>query len=187
MFLKLPNCVVGPNDAILLPNGSTHLDWEVELGVVIGRRAHRLASPADAMGHIAGFTLSNDVSERHFQLDISGGQWSKGKCYPTFNPLGPWLVPAKRIPDVQNLRLRSSVNSQRRQDSSTADMIFSVAELVHHLSQYAVLEPGDLINTGTPEGVALSGRFPYLAVGDVVETHIEMLGSQRSVVRAVGG
>lgn len=129
---------------------------------------------------MAGYALSNDVSERAFQLERSGGQWSKGKSCETFNPLGPWLATPDEIPDPQRLALRSWVNGEARQDSSTADMIFPVAELVRQLSQFLVLEPGDVINTGTPQGVALSGRFPYLAEGDVIELEIEGLGRQRT-------
>ncbi|WP_129841645.1 fumarylacetoacetate hydrolase family protein [Streptomyces sp. RFCAC02] len=183
LFHKTPNTVVGPDDDILIPRGALKTDWEVELAVVIGRRARYLATPADALAHIAGYTISNDVSERAFQLEESGGQWSKGKCCETFNPLGPVLVTADEIPDPQALRLRSWVNGEPRQDSSTSDMIFGVAQLVHELSQYLVLEPGDIVNTGTPEGVALSGRFPYLAAGDVVELEIEGIGRQRSALR----
>lgn len=183
LFYKSPNTVVGPHDDVLIPRGSTRTDWEVELAVVIGRRARYTASPAEALTHVAGYTISNDVSERTFQLEESGGQWSKGKSCETFNPMGPVLVTADEVPRPQELRLRSWVNGEPRQDSSTADMIFGVAELVHDLSQYLVLEPGDVINTGTPEGVALSGRFPYLAPGDVVELEIEGLGRQRSVLR----
>jgi 2-keto-4-pentenoate hydratase/2-oxohepta-3-ene-1,7-dioic acid hydratase in catechol pathway len=182
MFYKAPNTVVGPDDDVLIPRGSQRTDWEVELGVVIGRTARYLDSPADAAAHIAGYVLSNDVSERDFQLDQSGGQWSKGKSCETFNPLGPFLVTPDEVPGA--LRLRSWVNGSPRQDSSTADMIFGVEYLIWHLSQYTVLEPGDLINTGTPEGVALSGRFPYLTPGDVVEIEIDGLGRQRSVLRA---
>lgn len=182
MFYKAPNTVVGPDDDILVPRGSTRTDWEVELGVVIGRTARYLDSPAEALSHVAGYVLSNDVSERTYQLDESGGQWSKGKSCETFNPLGPWLVTPDEVPDPGKLRLRSWVNGEPRQDSSTADMIFDVAYLIWHLSQYTVLEPGDLLNTGTPEGVALSGRFPYLKAGDVVELEIEGLGRQRSTV-----
>jgi len=123
------------------------------------------------------------VSEREFQRDLSGGQWSKGKCCETFNPLGPWLVPAVDVPDPQALRLRSWVNDEPRQDSTTADMIFSVATLIHDLSQFLVLEPGDVVNTGTPEGVALSGRFPYLRAGDRMDIEIEGLGRQCQVLR----
>lgn len=183
LFYKSPNTVVGPDDDILLPRGSTRTDWEVELGVVIGRTARYLDSPEQALEHVAGYVLSDDVSERSFQLGRPGGQWSKGKSCETFNPLGPWLVPAADVADPQALRLRSAVNGEPRQDSSTADMIFSVAEIVWHLSQYLVLDPGDLVNTGTPEGVALSGRFPYLAAGDVVTMEITGLGAHRNVCR----
>ncbi|WP_031464459.1 fumarylacetoacetate hydrolase family protein [Sciscionella sediminilitoris] len=183
VFYKAPNTVVGPEDEVLLPRGSTKTDWEVELGVVIGSRARYLESPEQALDHVAGYTVSNDVSERAFQLELSGGQWSKGKSCETFNPLGPWLVSADEIPDPQALRLRSAVNGRPRQDSSTADMIFSVATLIHRLSQVMVLEPGDLLNTGTPEGVALSGRFPYLAAGDVMSCAIDGLGEQRQRLR----
>ena len=178
MFLKTPNTVVGPNDAVTIPRGSEKTDWEVELGVVIGRRASYLDSPADAAAHIAGYVTVNDVSERTFQLEVSGGQWSKGKCAPGFNPTGPWLVTPDEV-DPQALRLRSHVNGEPRQDSSTADMIFSVDHIVWHLSQFLTLEPGDLVLTGTPEGVALSGRFPYLAPGDVVDIEIDGVGAQR--------
>ncbi|MFB6716022.1 MULTISPECIES: fumarylacetoacetate hydrolase family protein [unclassified Streptomyces] len=183
LFYKSPNTIVGPYDDVLIPRGSKKTDWEVELAVVIGRRASYLDSPADAAAHIAGYAVSNDVSERAFQLEESGGQWSKGKSCATFNPLGPVLVTADEVGDPQQLRLRSFVNGEPRQDSSTADMIFSVAHLVHHLSQYLVLEPGDVINTGTPQGVALSGRFPYLGPDDVMEVEISGLGRQRSVCR----
>lgn len=178
MFLKTPNTVVGPNDAVTIPRGSEKTDWEVELGIVIGRRAAYLDSPAAAARHIAGFVVANDVSERTFQLEVSGGQWSKGKCAPGFNPTGPWLVTPDEV-DAQALRLRSFVNGEPRQDSSTADMIFPVDHIVWHLSQFLTLEPGDLVLTGTPEGVALSGRFPYLAPGDIVDIEIEGLGAQR--------
>ncbi len=184
MFFKHPNTVVGPYDNVHLPPRSTKLDWEVELGVVIGRRARYLDTPADSAAHIAGYVISHDVSERTWQVEESGGQWSKGKVAETFNPLGPDLVTADEIADAQGLRLWSTVNGEPRQDSSTADMIFSVDFLVWHLSQYMVLEPGDVINTGTPQGVGLSGRFPYLAVGDVVELGIDHLGTQRQVVVA---
>ncbi len=182
IFYKHPNTVVGPNDDVALPRGAAKVDWEVELGVVIGRRARYLSSPEDAFGYIAGYVLSNDVSERALQLEVSGGQWSKGKSCETFNPLGPWLVPAADVGNPQALGLRSWVNGEVRQDSNTADMLFSVATLIHDISQYTVLEPGDLVNTGTPQGVALSGRFPYLSVDDVVEIEIDGLGRQRQVV-----
>ena len=181
MFLKTPNTVVGPNDPVALPPGSVKTDWEVELGVVMGRRASYLASPEESMKYVAGFVLANDLSERDFQLAVSGGQWSKGKCAPGFNPTGPWVVTPDEV-DHGALRLRSWVNGEPRQDSSTADMIFGVEYLVHHLSQYLTLEPGDLVLTGTPEGVALSGRFPYLSADDIVEVEIEQLGRQRQQV-----
>jgi 2-keto-4-pentenoate hydratase/2-oxohepta-3-ene-1,7-dioic acid hydratase in catechol pathway len=178
IFLKTPNTVVGPYDDVQIPRGSTRTDWEVELGIVIGRRASYLDSPAESLDHVAGFVVANDLSEREFQLDVSGGQWSKGKCCPGFSPLGPWLVTPDEV-DHQSLGLRSWVNGEPRQNSTTADQIFGVAEVVHHLSQYLALDPGDVILTGTPEGVALSGRFPYLAAGDVVEVEIDGLGRQR--------
>jgi 2-keto-4-pentenoate hydratase/2-oxohepta-3-ene-1,7-dioic acid hydratase in catechol pathway len=178
VFLKPPNTVVGPCDPLVLPRGSRKTDWEVELGVVIGRTASYLTSPEDALGHVAGFVLANDLSERELQLELSGGQWSKGKSAPGFTPVGPWLVTPDEV-DHQDLRLRSFVNGQPRQDSTTADQVFDVAHVVHHLSQFMRLDPGDLVLTGTPAGVALSGRFPYLASGDVVEVEIEGLGRQR--------
>ena len=178
MFLKTPNTVVGPNDTVEIPPTSTKTDWEVELGVVIGRRAAYLASPAESIRHIAGFVTANDLSERDFQMNASGGQWSKGKCAPGFNPTGPWLVTPDEV-EYQNLALRSWVNGEPRQNSSTADQIFSVDFVIWHLSQYLTLEPGDLVLTGTPEGVALSGRFPYLAAGDTCEIEIAGLGRQR--------
>ena len=184
LFFKHPNTIVGPDDVVLLPPGAEKVDWEVELAVVIGRTARYLSSPEEARAVIAGYTVSNDVSERAYQLDVSGGQWSKGKCAETFNPLGPVLVPADEI-DPRALRLRSFVNDEPRQDSSTADMIFPVLQLVHEISRFMVLEPGDVINTGTPQGVALSGRFPYLREGDEMRIEIDGLGSQRQrVLRA---
>ena len=182
IFFKHPNTVVGPFDEVLIPPGSTKTDWEVELAVVIGVRARYLSSPAEALAHVAGFTVSNDISEREYQIEISGGQWSKGKSSETFNPLGPWMVRPSEIGDGSGLRLRSFVNGKPCQDSSTSDLIFNVARVVYELSQYMVLEPGDLINTGTPQGVALSGRFPYLRPGDVVECEVEGLGRQRQVL-----
>lgn len=178
LFLKTPNTLAGPDDDVSIPRNSVKTDWEVELGVVIGRHAHYLASPEESPDYIAGFVVANDLSEREFQLDRSGGQWSKGKCAPGFSPLGPWLVTPDAL-DSGNLRLRSWVNGEPRQDSSTADMIFPVDHIIWHLSQFLALEPGDVILTGTPEGVALSGRFPYLKPGDIVEVEIEGLGRQR--------
>ena len=178
VFLKTPNTVGGPDDPVAIPRGSTKTDWEVELGVVIGRRASYLESPGQSLDHVAGFVVADDLSERGFQLEVSGGQWSKGKCSPGFAPTGPWLVTPDEV-DHRALRLRSWVNGALRQDSNTADMIFDVDYIVWHLSQYMTLEPGDLILTGTPAGVALSGRFPYLRAGDVVELEIDGLGRQR--------
>ena len=180
IFLKTPNTIAGPNDVVDIPRKSVKTDWEVELAVVIGERALYLDSPADSKKHIAGYLVANDLSEREFQIEVSGGQWSKGKSAPGFTPLGPWLVTADEV-DPGDLRLRSWVNGEPRQDSSTADLIFDVNHIVWHLSQYLALDPGDVILTGTPEGVALSGRFPYIAEGDVVEIEIEGLGRQRQL------
>ena len=181
VFYKAPNTVVGPYDDVYIPRGATRTDWEVELAVVLGATARYLPDPEAARHCIAGYAVSNDLSEREFQLDRSGGQWSKGKSCETFNPLGPWLVTADEVVDPQNLALRSWVNGEPRQDSSTKDMIFDVAWLIWHLSQFTVLEAGDVVNTGTPQGVALSGRFPYLQPADVVEVDIEGLGRQRNI------
>ncbi|MQA06265.1 MAG: FAA hydrolase family protein [Streptosporangiales bacterium] len=183
VFFKHPNTVVGPYDDVLLPPDSTATDWEVELAIVIGSRARYLPDEASALDHVAGYTVSNDVSERVLQVQRSGGQWSKGKSCETFNPLGPSLVPADDLVNPQKLQIRSWVNDQPRQDSNTADMIFGIARTVYELSQVLVLEPGDVVNTGTPEGVAMSGRFPYLAEGDTVRLAIDDLGEQRQQVR----
>jgi 2-keto-4-pentenoate hydratase/2-oxohepta-3-ene-1,7-dioic acid hydratase in catechol pathway len=184
VFMKAPDVVVGPNDPLLIPRKSTSTDWEVELGVVIGKTARYLDSPADALSHVAGYTLSHDVSEREFQIH-RGGQWDKGKSCENFNPLGPWLLPAAEVADPQDLELRLWVNGELKQDSSTGDMIFTVAEIVHYLSQFMVLRPGDLINTGTPQGVAMGQPEPkpYLRDGDVVELEIEGLGRQRQTAK----
>ena len=179
VFNKAPNTVVGPDDDVIVPRGSTKTDWEVELGVVIGARARYLATPEDAWAYIAGFTLVNDVSEREFQLE-RGGQWMKGKSCETFNPCGPWLVTPDEIADVHGLGMWLDVNGQRRQTGSTSTMVFDVPYLVWYLSQFLVLEPGDLINTGTPPGVGLGMNPPtYLTVGDVMELGIDQLGIQR--------
>jgi 2-keto-4-pentenoate hydratase/2-oxohepta-3-ene-1,7-dioic acid hydratase in catechol pathway len=178
VFFKHPNTLVGPHDDVVVPPASTKTDWEVELAVVIGRRATQLASTEEALACVAGYAVANDVSERTLQLETSGGQWSKGKSSPTFCPLGPALVPADEV-DPQDLGIRSWVNGEPRQDSTTGDMIFPVADLVLDLSRCMTLDPGDLVLTGTPEGVALSGRFPYLRAGDVMELEITGLGRQR--------
>lgn len=178
IFHKAPNTVGGPFDPVAIPRGSTRTDWEVELGIVIGRRASYLASPAQAADHIAGYVTVNDLSERTFQLDVSGGQWSKGKSCAGFCPTGPYLATPDEV-DPGGLALRSWVNGEIRQDSTTRDLIFGVEQVIYDLSQFMVLEPGDLICTGTPEGVALSGRFPYLKAGDVVEIEVAGLGRQR--------
>jgi 2,4-diketo-3-deoxy-L-fuconate hydrolase len=180
LFFKHPNTVVGPFDDIVRPAGAASLDWEAELGVVIGAAAWQVAEE-DALAHVAGYLVGNDVSERTWQRAESGGQWSKGKTAPTFCPLGPWLVPADEV-DPTALHIWSRISGDPRQGSSTADMVFSVAALIADLSRYVRLEPGDVLLTGTPEGVAMSGRFPYLADGDVVEVGVDGLGAQRSVV-----
>ena len=182
VFFKHPNTVVGPYDDVRIPPGAERVDWEVELAVVIGRTARYLPSPASAPGCVAGYAIANDVSERAFQTEHSGGQWSKGKSAETFAPLGPWLVPRDEV-DPQALRLRSWVDDEPRQDSTTADMIFPVDRLIWDLSQYMVLDPGDVVLTGTPEGVAMSGRFPYLRPGNVMRLEIDGLGAQRQVLR----
>jgi 2-keto-4-pentenoate hydratase/2-oxohepta-3-ene-1,7-dioic acid hydratase in catechol pathway len=181
LFLKTPDTVVGPDDEVLVPRGSSKTDWEVELAVVIGREARYLSGPSDAEACVAGYAISNDVSEREFQLE-RGGQWDKGKNCETFNPLGPWLRTADDVPDPQALGLRLWVNGELRQDGSTKDMIFGVDHLIWYLSQFMVLRPGDVINTGTPAGVALGrAETPYLRGGDVVEVEIDGLGRQRQV------
>jgi 2-keto-4-pentenoate hydratase/2-oxohepta-3-ene-1,7-dioic acid hydratase in catechol pathway len=182
LFFKHPNTVVGPFDDIVRYAGADALDWEVELGVVIGTAAWHVQE-ADALAHVAGYLVGNDVSERTWQRAESGGQWSKGKTAPTFCPLGPWLVPADEV-DPTGLHIWSRISGDPRQSSSTADMVFSVAQLIADLSRYVRLEPGDVVLTGTPEGVAMSGRFPYLADGDVVEVGVDGLGAQRSTVVA---
>ena len=184
VFLKHPNTVVGPHDDVLVPRGASQTDWEVELGVVLGRELSYAESPEQALAAVAGYVVVDDVSERAFQRERSGGQWSKGKCAPTFCPLGPWLVPAAEIPDPQALTLRSWVNGEPRQDSTTADMVFGVAQLLWDVSRYLAFAPGDVLATGTPQGVAMSGRFPYLRPGDLVEMEVTGLGRQRNAVRA---
>lgn len=183
VFLKASNTTVGPYDDVLIPRGSDKTDWEVELGIVIGREARYLDSPSKASAHIAGYCISHDVSERAFQLE-RGGQWTKGKSCDTFNPLGPFVATPDEIPDPQNLSMSLRVNGEQRQHGNTATMIFGPAYLVHYLSQFMTLEPGDIISTGTPPGVGLGMKPPqYLKDGDVVELEIENLGSQRQRFR----
>lgn len=180
LFMKAPDTVVGPHDTVLVPRGSRKTDWEVELAVVIGRTVRYAASPEEAMAAVAGYAVSHDVSEREFQTE-RGGQWDKGKNCETFNPLGPWLVTADEVPDPQALGLRLWVNGTLRQNGSTANQIFPVAEVVRYVSTFMALYPGDVINTGTPAGVAM-GRpepKPYLRAGDVVELEVDGLGRQR--------
>ncbi|RLL67064.1 fumarylacetoacetate hydrolase family protein [Streptomyces sp. Z26] len=180
VFLKAADTVVGPYDTVLVPRGSVKTDWEVELAVVIGRTARYLESDEEALAAVAGYAVAHDVSEREFQLE-RGGQWDKGKNCETFNPLGPWLVTPDEVPDPQALRLRLWVNGELRQDGSTAQQIFPVAEVVRHVSRFMTLHPGDIVNTGTPAGVAMGhpDPKPYLRPGDVVELEIDGLGRQR--------
>jgi 2-keto-4-pentenoate hydratase/2-oxohepta-3-ene-1,7-dioic acid hydratase in catechol pathway len=180
VFMKASDTLVGPDDDVRIPRASVKTDYEVELAVVIGRQARYLDSPADSAACIAGYAISNDVSEREFQLE-RGGQWDKGKSCETFNPMGPWLVTADGL-DVPGLRLRSWVNGEVRQDETAADMVFDVPYVIWYLSQFMVLRPGDVVNTGTPAGVAmgLPGQ-PYLRAGDIMELSIDQLGRQRQV------
>jgi 2-keto-4-pentenoate hydratase/2-oxohepta-3-ene-1,7-dioic acid hydratase in catechol pathway len=179
LFMKAPDTVVGPNDEVLIPRKSVKTDYEVELAIVIGSTARYLESPEAADAVIAGYAVSNDVSEREFQIE-RGGQWDKGKNCETFNPLGPWLVTADEVPDPQDLGARLWVNGEIRQDGTTKNMIFGVRHVVHYLSQFMTLYPGDVINTGTPAGVAMGREGqPYLREGDVVELEIDGLGRQR--------
>ena len=184
LFFKANSAIVGPNDDVVMPRGSTQTDWEVELGVVIGKTA-KYVTKEDALDHVAGYCIVNDVSERHFQANLTG-QWTKGKSCDTFGPTGPWLVTRDEVADPQNLAMRLDVNGKRMQTGNTARMIFSVAEIIEHLSQLFTLHPGDVISTGTPPGVGL-GIKPepvFLKAGDVMELEIEGLGKQRQEVRA---
>lgn len=184
LFTKSPNTLIGPNDDVRIPRGSTKTDWEVELGIVIGKRASYLDSPEEARDAIAGFVVVNDVSERAFQMERSG-QWSKGKSAETFNPAGPWLVTPDEIADVNSLGMWLDVSGVRRQTGSTATMVFDAYFIVQYLSQFLVLEPGDLINTGTPPGVGVGFKPPvFLQPGDVMELGIDGLGAQRQIVLA---
>src|SRR6187402_2454948 len=184
LFTKSPNTLIGPNDDVLIPRGSEKTDWEVELGVVIGSHASYLADETEAAAAIAGYVLVNDVSEREWQTE-RGGQWSKGKSAPTFNPAGPWLATPDEIGDVLALDMQLDIDGTRRQTGSTSTMIFSPAFIVHYLSQFLALEPGDLINTGTPPGVGM-GMSPqvYLAGGETMTLGITRLGTQTQHVIA---
>lgn len=185
IFTKTPNTLIGPNDTVLIPRTSKKTDWEVELGVLVGKRARYVESPEAARDYIAGYVLVNDVSEREFQIERQG-QWSKGKSAETFNPAGPWLATADEIADPKNLTMKLELNGEIKQNSSTNQMVYDPAFLVHYLSQFMVLEPGDLINTGTPPGVGL-GHKPelYLKPGDVMRLSIEGLGvAEQKVAQA---
>jgi 2-keto-4-pentenoate hydratase/2-oxohepta-3-ene-1,7-dioic acid hydratase in catechol pathway len=183
LFNKAPNCIVGPNDDVVLPKSSERSDWEVELAVVIGTRASYIGE-REAMDHVAGFCVCNDVSERSFQTE-RGGQWMKGKGCATFGPLGPWLVTPDEVPDVQALDMWLDVNGRRMQTGSTGTMIFSVVQLISYISHFMVLEPGDVVTTGTPPGVGL-GMKPatFLRAGDTLSLGIAGLGAQRQRVVA---
>jgi len=183
LFFKANSAIVGPNDDVVMPRGSTHTDWEVELGVVIGTTA-KYVEEADALNHVAGYCIVNDVSERHFQTQLTG-QWTKGKSCDTFGPTGPWLVTRDEVPDPQALGMSCDVNGRRMQTGTTSTMIFTVAQIISHLSQLMTLYPGDVITTGTPPGVGM-GVKPnpvYLKVGDTMELHIDGLGKQQQTVR----
>ncbi|MFJ7997324.1 fumarylacetoacetate hydrolase family protein [Streptomyces sp. NPDC096310] len=184
IFFKAPDTVIGPDDTVLVPRGSLKTDWEVELAVVIGRTARYLDSAEDGLAHVGGYAVAHDVSERAFQIE-RGGTWDKGKNCETFNPLGPWLVTSDEVADPQTLGLRLWVNGELKQDGTTAEQIFGVGEVVRYVSQFMTLYPGDVINTGTPAGVAM-GRpepKPYLRAGDVVELEIDGLGRQRQELK----
>ena len=183
LFSKTTSCIAGPHDDVMIPKGSVKTDWEVELAVVIGSRTSYV-NQGEALSHIAGYCVCNDVSEREYQLE-RGGQWIKGKSARTFGPLGPWLVTADEIPDVQRLDMWLDVNGERMQTGSTATMIFSVRQLVSYISRFMVLEPGDVITTGTPPGVG-SGKKPprFLKAGDTMSLGVEGLGSQTQRVVA---
>jgi 2-keto-4-pentenoate hydratase/2-oxohepta-3-ene-1,7-dioic acid hydratase in catechol pathway len=183
LFNKAPSCIVGPNDDVVIPKSSKKTDWEVELAIVIGERASYVGA-SDALDYVAGFCICHDVSEREFQLE-RGGTWSKGKGCPTFGPLGPWLVTKDEIADVQNLPMWLDVNGERMQSGSTSTMIFNCAQLVSYISHFMILEPGDVITTGTPPGVGMALKPPrFLKAGDVVTLGIEGLGEQRQTIRA---
>lgn len=181
LFNKLANCIVGPNDDIMYPKNSDRMDWEVEIAFVVGTRA-RYVEEKDAMAHIAGYCLCNDVSERRFQVKRAG-QWVKGKSAETFGPLGPWLATPDEIPDVHNLAMSLDVNGERKQTGSSSTMIFSIPFLLSYITQFMVLDPGDVVTTGTPPGVGSAKKPPeYLKAGDELVLRVEGLGEQRSKV-----
>ncbi|MGE0698881.1 MAG: fumarylacetoacetate hydrolase family protein [Hyphomicrobiaceae bacterium] len=181
IFYKLTNCICGPNDDVMIPRGSTKLDWELEIAFVVGKRS-RYVDLKDAQSHIAGYTICNDVSERHFQIE-RGGQWMKGKCAETFGPLGPWLVTRDEIKDVNSLPMSLDLNGKTMQKGSTSTMIFKCDFILHYVSQFMVLEPGDVVTTGTPPGVGLGMKPPlFLKAGDVMKLQIEGLGTQTQKV-----
>ncbi len=183
LFNKLPNCIVGPNDDVMVPKASTKLDYEIEIAFVIGKRA-RYVSEKDARSYIAGYAICNDISERAFQAE-RGGQWMKGKCAETFGPLGPWLVTADEVPQPQKLAMALDVNGQRRQTGNTETMIFNMDYLLHYITQFMVLEAGDVVTTGTPPGVALGMKPPvWLKPGDLMTVKIDGLGQQSGKVVA---
>jgi 2,4-diketo-3-deoxy-L-fuconate hydrolase len=187
VFYKPPTCIVGPNDNVMLPKDSTNTDWEVELGIVIGRTA-RYVEKKDALRYVAGYCVINDVSEREYQLKKGGSQWGKGKGCDTFGPIGPWMVTTDEIKDVQNLPMWLEVNGERMQNGNTNTMIFGVADLVADLSRYMTLVPGDVITTGTPPGVGMGMKPPrFLKAGDVVRLGIDGLGEQTQKVVAFKG
>jgi len=181
VFMKPPHTVAGPDDDFFAPRGMGKLDWEVELAIVVGKRAWQITPEENPLDYVVGFTVANDLSERYWQLEVSGGQWSKGKSGPGFLPLGPSLIPQQDV-DAGHLQMTCAVNGEIRQNSNTSDMIFDVPTIVRDLSQFTVLEPGDVVLTGTPEGVGLSGRFPYLKSGDAMHLEIQHLGQQRQNV-----
>jgi 2-keto-4-pentenoate hydratase/2-oxohepta-3-ene-1,7-dioic acid hydratase in catechol pathway len=183
VFMKAPSCLCGPDDDVIKPAASTKMDWEVELGIVIGSRA-KSVSVEKALDHVAGYCVVNDVSERHFQIE-RGGTWDKGKGFDTFGPVGPWLVTADEVGDPQSLNLWLDVNGKRMQTGNTSTMIFSCAELVSYVSQIMTLLPGDIITTGTPPGVGMGMKPPvYLNTGDIMTLGVEKLGQQRQKVVA---
>jgi 2-keto-4-pentenoate hydratase/2-oxohepta-3-ene-1,7-dioic acid hydratase in catechol pathway len=181
VFYKLTNCIVGPDDNVMIPRDSTKLDWELEIAFVVGKRS-RYVELKDAQSHIAGYTICNDISERAFQME-RGGQWMKGKCAETFGPLGPWLVTRDEVKDVNNLPMSLELNGKTMQKGSTSTMIFKCDFILHYVSQFMVLEPGDVVTTGTPPGVGLGMKPPlFLKAGDVMKLSIEGLGTQTQTV-----